>query len=51
MSVELGILTAGILALVAVFSSKVADRVGAPSLLLFLVVGMLAGSEGIGGIE
>lgn len=50
MTIELVILTLGILLLAAVFSCKVADKVGVPSLLLFLIVGMLAGSEGIGGI-
>lgn len=50
MTIELIILTLGILLLAAVFSCKVADKAGVPSLLLFLIVGMLAGSEGIGGI-
>ncbi len=44
-------LIAGVLLFVGVLASKLADRVGVPSLLLFLVVGMLAGSEGIGRID
>ena len=32
-------------------AAKVADRVRVPGLLLFLGLGMLAGSEGIGGVE
>lgn len=51
MTIELAILVFGILLLAAVFSSKLADRAGVPSLLFFLAVGMLAGSEGLGGIE
>ncbi|WDE98643.1 potassium/proton antiporter [Lentisphaera profundi] len=51
MTVEIGILILGILLLAAVFSSKLADRFGVPALLFFLGVGMLAGSEGIGGVE
>jgi cell volume regulation protein A len=51
MTIELAILVLGILLLAAVFSSKLADRAGVPSLLFFLAVGMLAGSEGLGGIE
>jgi potassium/hydrogen antiporter len=51
MNVESVILIAGALLLAAVFSSKLADRIGAPSLLFFLIVGMLAGSEGFGGIH
>lgn len=36
--------------LVSVLASKISDRFGVPSLLFFLVVGILAGSEGLGGI-
>ncbi|HSW31396.1 MAG TPA: potassium/proton antiporter [Longimicrobiales bacterium] len=44
------ILVSAILVLVAIASSKFSSRLGVPVLVLFLVVGMLAGSEGIGGI-
>src|SRR6476469_1350875 len=40
---------AGILAL-SVLTSKATGRFGVPSLLVFLAMGMIAGSEGIGGI-
>jgi cell volume regulation protein A len=43
-------LVVAILLLLCVLGSKVAGRVGVPALLLFLVLGMLAGSEGPGGI-
>lgn len=39
-----------ILVLLAVMVSKISDRFGIPLLLFFIVLGMLAGSEGIGGI-
>jgi len=39
------------LILLGVLASKISDRLGVPALLLFLLLGMLAGSEGIGGIE
>jgi len=34
-----------------VLASRLSDSLGVPSLLLFLALGMLAGSEGFGGIE
>jgi len=40
----------GILILLAGLASPVSRRLGFPILLLFLVLGMLAGSEGVGGI-
>ncbi|HET6568251.1 MAG TPA: potassium/proton antiporter [Rhodothermales bacterium] len=40
----------GLLVLVAILSRKVSARFGVPVLAVFLFVGMLAGSEGIGGI-
>ncbi len=39
-----------LLLLVSVIASKISDRFGIPSLLLFILIGMLAGSEGVGGI-
>lgn len=44
------ILITGVLLLLGIASSKVSARIGVPVLVLFLLVGMLAGSEGIGGI-
>lgn len=44
------ILIAGILLVLGIASSKLSSRVGLPVLVLFLFVGMLAGSEGVGGI-
>ena len=45
------ILVAGLLLAAGIGAAKVADRVRIPGLLFFLGLGMLAGSEGIGGIE
>jgi cell volume regulation protein A len=39
-----------VLLLLAILASKASHRLGVPGLLLFLVLGMLAGSEGPGGI-
>jgi cell volume regulation protein A len=41
---------ASILLLTSVLVSKISDRFGVPALLLFLLLGMLAGSDGFGGI-
>ncbi len=45
------ILVGGILLLLGIVSSKLSSRLGTPVLVLFLLVGMFAGSEGLGGIE
>lgn len=45
------IFLAAALLLAGVLLSKTSSRLGVPSLLLFLVLGMLAGSEGLLGIE
>ena len=44
------ILLAAILILVGIVSSKLSARMGLPVLVLFLIIGMLAGDGGIGGI-
>lgn len=41
----------GVLTAISVLFSRQTDRLGVPVVLLFLVLGMLGGSEGIGGIE
>lgn len=50
MPIETILLWVAILMFVSVVSSKLSDRFAIPVLLLFLAVGMLAGSEGIGKI-
>ena len=51
MNSGLYILIAGALLLASILGSKASGRLGVPGLLLFLGVGMLAGSDGPGGIE
>ena len=41
------ILIIGVLLLLGIASSKLSTRLGIPVLVLFLLLGMLAGSEGI----
>lgn len=50
---SIAVLTAifGVLMVTSVLSSRLLERLGVPIVLLFIVLGMLAGSEGIGGIE
>lgn len=45
------LVAAALLIFLGVVASKVSSRLGVPAVLLFLVVGMLAGSEGLGGID
>ena len=44
------IIGSSLLLILSILASKISDRFGVPALLLFLGVGMLAGSEAIGGI-
>lgn len=41
----------GVLFLASIFFSKISDKYGIPSLIVFLCVGMLAGSDGILGLQ
>jgi cell volume regulation protein A len=50
-AVNLGVLLIGLLVVVGVVSSLIAARVGAPLLLIFLLIGMLAGEDGPGGLR
>jgi cell volume regulation protein A len=50
MWINLAMLLAGVLLLLGIASSKFSARLGVPVLVLFLSVGMLAGSEGLGRI-
>ncbi|MCP9841989.1 potassium/proton antiporter [Synechococcus sp. J7-Johnson] len=49
-SINAAVLLAGVLLLLGIASSKFSARLGMPVLVLFLLVGMLAGSEGLGRI-
>ncbi len=42
---------AAVLILISIIANKVSGRLGLPALLIFIFVGMLAGSEGPGGLE
>lgn len=50
-TINLALLLGAGLVLAGVFSSLIANRFGAPLLLVFMVVGMLAGEDGPGGLR
>lgn len=47
---EIILIGAALLVLLGILASKISDRFGIPALLLFLLLGMLAGSDGLGGV-
>jgi len=51
LTIENILLVGSLLLLVSIFAGKTSYKFGVPTLLLFLTIGMLAGSEGIGGIQ
>jgi potassium/hydrogen antiporter len=51
LTIEYLLLGGSALLLLSVIASKASGRLGVPALLLFLVIGMLAGSDGPGGIH
>lgn len=51
MSLETAFLIGSLFLLASIFLSKIAVRFGVPVLLLFLILGMLTGSEGIGQVQ
>lgn len=50
MTIEVILLVASVLLFLSVVASKISDRYGVPILILFLTIGMLAGSESVGKI-
>lgn len=53
MNIQLGniLLIGSLLLLISVIAGKTTNKLGVPTLIFFLIVGVLAGSEGIGGIN
>ncbi|MCH7414309.1 potassium/proton antiporter [Belliella sp. R4-6] len=51
LAIENILLIGSLLLLVSIIAGKTSYKFGVPTLLLFLVIGMLAGSDGIGGIN
>lgn len=49
-AIELTLLITGALLILGILASRISSHLGVPALLFFLMIGMLAGSEGIGGI-
>ena len=50
-SVSIAILLGAVLVMAGILSSLLAPRLGVPVLLVFLIVGMLAGEDGPGGLQ
>ncbi len=50
-SLNLYIVGIGAILLISVYASKISEKIGLPLLLIFLILGMLLGSEGIIGIN
>ena len=44
------LLIGSLLLLISIVAGNVSSRFGVPTLILFLIVGVMAGSEGVGGI-
>ena len=51
MTIEYILLGTAVLLLLSIIASKASGRLGVPALVLFLLIGMLAGSDGLGGIH
>lgn len=49
--INLALLIGGFLFLISIIATLISARLGAPMLLIFLIIGMLAGEEGIVGIQ
>uniref|UniRef100_A0A486XTP9 Cell volume regulation protein A n=1 Tax=Rheinheimera sp. BAL341 TaxID=1708203 RepID=A0A486XTP9_9GAMM len=49
--INLAILIGGFLFVISIIATLISARLGAPMLLIFLIIGMLAGEEGIVGIQ
>jgi cell volume regulation protein A len=50
-AINLTILVGGLLFFVSIIATLISARLGAPMLLIFLIIGMLAGEDGIAGIQ